>query len=74
MPGKKVPVAASLFVRTLKKVADRKKLVGELELAEPAARVLQYHWEILRFEWAEHLKHQQQHASSSKSSLIQHIT
>ena len=57
----------------LKEVADRQKLIGELELAEPAARVLQYHWEMLRYRWIEHLHRQQQQASSSESSLIQHI-
>jgi len=54
----------------LNDVVERQKLVGELELAEPAAKVLQYHWELERLRWIEYLRSQAANASS-ESSLIQ---
>lgn len=56
----------------LNEISERQKTVGELELAEPAAKILQYHWELLRLRWIEHLRNQQQ-SMSSESSMIQQI-
>lgn len=56
----------------LNELSERQKIVGELELAEPAAKILQYHWEMLRLRWIEHVR-SEQHAMSSESSMIQQI-
>ena len=53
-------------------VAERQKLVGELEFAEPASKILQYYWELQRLRWIEGQRAQQP-ALSSESSLIQQI-
>lgn len=58
--------------RILDEVADRRKLTGELELAEPAARILQYHWELQRLKWIDCLRSRGSNASG-ESSLIQQI-
>ena len=42
----------------LNDIAERQKLVGELEFAEPAAKVLQYYWELQRLRWIEHQRSQ----------------
>ena len=56
----------------LNEVAEHQKVAGELQLAEPAARILQHHWEIQRLRWIDYLR---SHAAamSSESSLIQQV-
>ncbi|MBC7967367.1 MAG: hypothetical protein H7Z17_15740, partial [Fuerstia sp.] len=56
----------------LNDMAEKQKLVGELEFAEPAAKILQYYWELQRLRWIEHQRTQQT-TLSSESSLIQQI-
>jgi len=56
----------------LNDVAEKQKLVGELEFAEPAAKMLQYHWELQRLRWIDYQR-TQQNTLSSESSLIQQI-
>ena len=56
----------------LSDMAEKQKLVGELEFPEPAARILQYYWELQRLRWIEYQRNQQT-AMSSESSMIQPI-
>jgi len=56
----------------MNEVTDRQRSVGELEMAEPAAKILQYHWELQRVNWIDYLRQQNQ-GLSSESSLIQPI-
>ena len=56
----------------LNDIAEKQKLVGELEFAEPAAKILQYYWELQRLRWIEQQRTQQT-TLSSESSLIQQI-
>ncbi len=54
----------------LNDVAEKQKLVGELEFAEPAAKILQYYWELQRLRWIKH--HRIQRTSlSNRIPLIQ---
>ena len=56
----------------LNDIAAKQKLIGELEFAEPAAKILQYYWELQRLRWIEHQRTQQT-TRSSESSLMQQI-
>ena len=56
----------------MNQIAEKQKLVGELEFAEPAAMILQYYWELQRLRWIEQQRAKQT-SLSSKSSLIQQI-
>ena len=56
----------------LNDIAEKQKLVGELEFAEPAAKILQYYWELQRLRWIEYQRAQQP-ALSSESSMMQQI-
>ena len=56
----------------LNSMAEKRQLAGELEFAEPAAKILQYYWELQRLSWIEHQRTRQT-TLSSESSLIQHI-
>ncbi len=53
-------------------ISDRQQATGELQFAESGAKILQYHWELERLRWIEHLK-QQRESAASESSLIHHI-
>jgi hypothetical protein len=57
----------------LNDIAEKQKLVGELEFAEPAAKILQYYWELQRLNWIEHTRNQL-HLSASESSLVQQLS
>ena len=56
----------------LSDMAEKQKLVGELEFPEPAARILQYYWELQRLRWIDYQRSQQT-AMSSESSMMQPI-
>ncbi len=57
----------------LNEVAEHQKIDGELQLAEPAARILQHHWELQRLRWIEHRRNHASPASSESSTLHQII-
>ncbi len=61
------------LAQVLDDATSTEKLIGELELGEPGARVLQYHWELLRLKWIEQIR-EQQPSYSSESSVIQQIS
>ncbi len=56
----------------LNDIAEKQKQAGELEFAEPAAKILQYYWELQRLRWIDYQR-TQQNTLSSESSLIQQI-
>lgn len=55
----------------LNEISEKQKVVGELEFADPAAKILQYYWELQRLKWIAYHRNQKQ--LSSESSLIQPI-
>jgi hypothetical protein len=56
----------------LNDMAEKQKLVGELEFPEPSARILQYYWELQRLRWIDYQRSQQS-TLSGESSMIHPI-
>jgi CheY-like chemotaxis protein len=56
----------------LNDMAEKQKLVGELEFSEPSARILQYYWELQRLRRIDYQRSQQS-TLSGESSMIHPI-
>ena len=52
-------------------IADKQRMEGDLKFPEPAARILQYYWELQRFRWIEHTRSQRELISSDSSLMEQ---